>query len=109
MGVVCLPLVVVRAGARVLSILRQPAHVRRPAALLSHDGPNNVAQRHGRYAQRNYNHHSHQLMKARGPWSCLVLIGLIVDWLCHSVYDLDQPTRPETVWVFEATSAIGNS
>jgi hypothetical protein len=49
------------------------------------------------------------LMKARGPWSCLVLIGLIVDWLCHSVYDLDQPTRPETVWVFEATSAIGNS
>ena len=30
-----------------------------PAALLSHDGTNNVAQRHGRYAQRNYNHHTH--------------------------------------------------
>jgi len=39
-----------------------------PAALLSRDSPDNVAQRYGRCAQGNYNHHTHQLVKAREPW-----------------------------------------
>ena len=68
-----LPLVMVRTGAKVFSSLLQlcasppqskvgeaiadPAHTPLRWSTLTRDGPNNVAQRYGPYAQRNYSQH----------------------------------------------------